>query len=347
MKKELITNNDPKSPVSEIFRSLRTNMQYMKKDSKKQTIVITSTSQGEGKTWVTVNLACAFAQVGKKVLLIDADMRIPRVHTIFEVEQYPGLSNYLSGVTQSGKNEDYNIGDVTKYTDVKNLYFIPAGNVPPNPSELLASSKLQQLIADAKEEYDVILFDCSPCLVVTDATIISRLVDSTIIVVAKDKTKIDDLKEAQKRIEAVGGHIAGVVLNKAKVGSKKYESKYYYAKDEGSYNRSSNSISVKRKNSRKIEEEKISESINKKNKSKLDKNMEKMSNKIVDGILADEKVLSDEEDYSKKEKTNSKAKENNESTENSAENENIDDLSVFDEIKKAINKFNDDGTSDK
>ena len=96
MNKELVINNDPKSPVSEAFRTLRTNMQYLKNSNSKQTIVTTSTVQGEGKTWITVNLAVAFAQLGKKTLLIDSDMRVPRVHRIFEMDQYPGLSNYLS-----------------------------------------------------------------------------------------------------------------------------------------------------------------------------------------------------------------------------------------------------------
>ena len=231
MKKELITNNNPKSPVSETFRSLRTNMQYMKNSTGKQTMVVTSTVQGEGKTWITTNLAVSFAQIGKKVLLVDADMRIPRDHVVYETEQYPGLSNFLSNVTQSGRFKEYNIGDVAKETEVKNLSFIPAGNIPPNPSELLGSPRLKELIEQAKDLFDVVIFDSSPSLLVTDSTIISRLVDSTIIVVSKGLTKMDDLKETKKRIEGVGGHIAGVVINRTKHSSKKYESKYYYSKD--------------------------------------------------------------------------------------------------------------------
>ena len=231
MNKELIINNDPKSPISEVFRSLRTNMQYLNNDSGKQTIVTTSTVQGEGKTWITCNLAVAFAQLGKKTLLIDSDMRVPRVHRIFEMDQYPGLSNYLSKISQTGRNEEYSIDSVIKYTEIKNLALILAGSIPPNPSELLSSNRLEQLIEDAKEKFDVIIFDGTPCLLVTDAIIISRLVDSTLVVTSNRKTKLDDLKEVKKRVENAGGHIVGVVLNRVKESSKKYESKYYYSYD--------------------------------------------------------------------------------------------------------------------
>ena len=237
MNKESIINNDPKSPVSEAFRALRTNMQYLKNSSSKQTIVTTSTVQGEGKTWITVNLAVAFAQLGKKTLLIDSDMRVPRVHRIFEMDQYPGLSNYLSKISQTGRNEDYTFESVLKRSEIKNLTLILAGSIPPNPSELLSSGRLQELIDEAKEKFDVIIFDGTPALLVTDAIIISRSVDSTIIVTSKRKTKLDDLKEVKKRIENAGGHIAGVILNRVKESSKKYESKYYYSSDKRSRNR--------------------------------------------------------------------------------------------------------------
>lgn len=228
MKKELITRLDPKSPVSEVFRALRTNIQYMGKVGNGQSILMTSTMQGEGKSWVVANLAITFAQAGKNVILVDADMRRPRQNNIFGVDMYPGLSNYLSGITSRGVEEDISIKDCVQPTEIDNLYIIPAGNIPPNPSELLATPKVKQLIKELKNIFDIIIFDGAPCLVVTDSTVLSRSVDYTLLTAAQKTTKTDDLKEAKKRIEAVGGNVVGVVLNRVKMSAKKYENKYYY-----------------------------------------------------------------------------------------------------------------------
>ncbi len=228
MKKELITRLDPKSPVSEVFRALRTNIQYMGKVGNGQSILMTSTMQGEGKSWVVANLAITFAQAGKNVILVDADMRRPRQNNVFNVDMYPGLSNYLSGITSRGVEEDISIKDCVQPTEIDNLYIIPAGNIPPNPSELLATPKVKQLIKELKNIFDIIIFDGAPCLVVTDSTVLSRSVDYTLLTAAQKLTKADDLKEAKKRIEAVGGNVVGVVLNRVKMSAKKYENKYYY-----------------------------------------------------------------------------------------------------------------------
>lgn len=228
MKKELITKLDPKSPVSEVFRALRTNIQYMGKVGNGQSILMTSTMQGEGKSWVVANLAITFAQAGKNVVLVDADMRRPRQNTIFGVDMYPGLSNYLSGITSRGAEEDISIKECVQPTEIDNLYIIPAGNIPPNPSELLATPKVKQLISELKNIFDIIIFDGAPCLVVTDSTVLSRSVDYTLLTAAQKLTKTDDLKEAKKRIETVGGNVVGVVLNRVKMSAKKYENKYYY-----------------------------------------------------------------------------------------------------------------------
>lgn len=233
MKKELITKLDPKSPVSEVFRALRTNIQYMGKVGNGQSILMTSTMQGEGKSWVVANLAITFAQAGKNVIIVDADMRRPRQNTIFGVDMYPGLSNYLSGITSRGVEEDISIKDCVQPTEIDNLYIIPAGNIPPNPSELLATHKVKDLIKELKEIFDIIIFDGAPCLVVTDSTVLSRAVDYTLLTAAQKTTKVDDLKEAKKRIEAVGGNVVGVVLNRVKMSAKKYENKYYYYQSDG------------------------------------------------------------------------------------------------------------------
>ncbi len=229
MRKELIAQRDPKSPVSETFRTLRTNIQFMNTNNKLKTLLITSTLPGEGKSWVASNLAITFAQAGKKVVLIDADMRKGRQYAIFEVSPRPGLSNYLSGIdSNSEENSIDEIIDYIQETEVKNLYVISAGNIPPNPSELLITPKMVNLLDKLKQVSDIVIIDGTPCELVTDSVILSRLVDSTVIVTAHKQTKKDTLQKIVTNIQNVGGKIAGIVLNKIPVSAKKYEQSYYY-----------------------------------------------------------------------------------------------------------------------
>jgi len=227
MKKEIITFKDPKSPISEVFRTLRTNIQFMN-TKKLKSLLVTSTAPSEGKSWTTANLAVTFAQAGKKVILIDADMRKGRQFSIFGVSPVPGLSNYLSGISPNGEDGKADILSYIKETEVENLYLIPAGNIPPNPSELLVSEKMIEAINTLEQVCDLIIFDGTPSLFVTDSVIISRYVDSTIIVAAYKETKIDDLKRIEEDISNVGGKIAGIVVNKMPMSQKRYESSYYY-----------------------------------------------------------------------------------------------------------------------
>lgn len=227
IKKELISQRYPNSPVSEIFRTLRTNIQFMNASKKLKTILITSTFPGEGKSWVCSNLAVIFAQTGKKVILIDADMRKGRIYTIFGISPIPGLSNYL---TQINTNENEKI-DITKYiqkTEVENLSVITSGNIPPNPSELLVSAKMEKLLTDLEAEFDIIIIDGTPTELVTDSVILSRVVDTTIIVTAYKETKKDCLERTIKSIQNVGGKTAGIVINKASSATKKQNERYYY-----------------------------------------------------------------------------------------------------------------------
>ena len=229
MRKELIAQRDPKSPVSETFRTLRTNIQFMNTNNQLKTLLITSTLPGEGKSWVASNLAITFAQAGKKVVLIDADMRKGKQYTIFEVSPRPGLSNYLSGI--DSKSEENSIDEIIDYiqeTEVKNLYVIAAGNIPPNPSELLITPKMVNLLDKLKQVSDIVIIDGTPCELVTDSVILSRLVDSTVIVTAHKQTKKDTLQKIVTNIQNVGGKIAGIVLNKIPVSAKRYEQSYYY-----------------------------------------------------------------------------------------------------------------------
>ena len=232
MRKELIAHKNPKSPISEVFRTLRTNIQFMNTNKKLKTLLVSSTFPGEGKSWVASNLAVTFAQAGKRVVLVDADMRKGRQYTIFGISPRPGLSNYLSQVEIDEDEEiSENIEDYIQETEVENLYVISAGNVPPNPSELLVSPQMVKLLDELREMCDIVIIDGTPCELVTDSVILSRLVDSTIIVTAHKSTKKDALDRVIKNIQNVDGKIAGVVINKVPISSRRYGQTYYYYGD--------------------------------------------------------------------------------------------------------------------
>ena len=237
-KKELIAQKDPKSPVSEVFRTLRTNIQFMSTNKKLRTLLVTSTFPSEGKSWVASNLAVTFAQAGNKVILIDADMRKGRQYTIFGASPRPGLSNYLSGIDEKNGKEP-EIVEYLQKTDVDNLLLMAAGNIPPNPSELLVSPQMNKLLEDLKEACDIIVIDGTPCELVTDSIILSRIVDSKVVVTAHKETKKDNLSKIIRNIQNVGGHLAGVVINKMPISIKKYNENYYYASTSGDTMKSS------------------------------------------------------------------------------------------------------------
>ena len=151
---------------------------------------------------------------------------------MFNVPPKPGLSNYLSGIDVNGKDRN-NILDYIRETEIDNLFFIPSGNVPPNPAELLVSDRASEMIKQLKKMSDIVIFDGTPSLLVTDAIILSRFVDSTIIVTSCNETKIENLDKVKRGIENVGGKIAGVVLNKVPMTAKKYEDAYYYGSKAG------------------------------------------------------------------------------------------------------------------
>jgi len=226
MKNELITFVSPKTQISEVFRTLRTNIQFMNVDGKLKSLLVTSTVPGEGKSWISSNLAIAFAQAGKRVLLVDADMRKGRQHEIFDLKNTKGLSNYLIMTTKESSLDS--IGEYIQNTIVDNLYVMTAGIIPPNPSELLTSQKMADLIKYLEKVFDFIIFDGTPSTIVTDAIILSKFVNSTIIVAGHKITKTDDLKQVKKNIINVGGKIAGVVLNKMPTVKRKSKKGYYY-----------------------------------------------------------------------------------------------------------------------
>ena len=227
-KNEIVERNNAKSYITECINTIRTNILYMNSTKKAKTILITSCTPREGKSWVSANIAAAFADTNRKVLLIDADMRKGRANKIFGVDNKEGLSSYLHYITGDIK-QDIELGrKYIKETQIPNLHILSNGTIPPNPSELLASSGMKELVALLKNIYDIIIIDAPPCKLVSDSIVLSTIVDSTVLVVNAEKTKISDLKEVKKSINIVGGKIIGAILNKIKVSGKTYSKSYYY-----------------------------------------------------------------------------------------------------------------------
>ncbi|NLM75914.1 MAG: CpsD/CapB family tyrosine-protein kinase [Clostridiaceae bacterium] len=225
VKESLIFFRDPKSPVSEAYRTLRTNIQFSGVDKALKIITITSSDVGEGKTTTICNLAITMALSGKKVILIDADLRKPRVHSKFMISNETGLTNILA--------QKKPLESVIKTASVKDLDIITSGPIPPNPSELLQSESMGNFLEDLKKKYDYILLDTPPVGMVTDAAILAAKSDGIILVVTSGKTHIDEAKRAKQLLLNVDAKILGVVLNKVNRYEKGYYQKYYrYYEDE-------------------------------------------------------------------------------------------------------------------
>lgn len=279
MKNELITFVSPKTQISEVFRTLRTNIQFMNVDGKLKSLLVTSTVPGEGKSWVSANLAITFAQAGKRVLIVDADMRKGRQHELFELKNTKGLSNYLIMTTKESSLDS--IGEYIQNTLVDNLYVMTAGMVPPNPSELLTSQKMVDLIKYLEKIFDIVIFDGTPSTIVTDAIILSKFVNTTLIVAGHKITKTDDLSQVKRNITNVGGKIAGVVLNKMPTVRRKSKNGYYYERaiitTKKSNNKLINKLTKKSAPAKKIEDNEIKEvkkklnSVERENDTKKDK----------------------------------------------------------------------------
>lgn len=214
--KNLITKNDPKAPASEAFREIRTNLHYMSVDKELKSIVITSPTLGDGKTVTAVNVAVAFAKSGKKVLVIDADLRKPKVHHYFGIANEKGLTNIIKGDI-----DDKEINSMT-LRGIQNLFVIPSGPIPPNPAEILSSNKMQQLLEKLKDDYDTIIIDTPPVGQVTDAAILAGTTDGAILVFACSQTRIDMAKRAKKALASVNSNIIGTVLTKVDTGRGNY-----------------------------------------------------------------------------------------------------------------------------
>ncbi|HAT4252907.1 TPA: CpsD/CapB family tyrosine-protein kinase [Clostridium perfringens] len=212
--------NNSKTIVAESYRTLRTNIQYSSFDKPIKSIVITSSEPGEGKSTTSSNLALSFAQEGKKVILIDCDLRKPVLHKEFQISNSRGLSEFLIGNVEFSK---------VVYKHESGLHVLPSGLVPPNPAEMLASMAMEHLLTQLEEKYDYIILDTPPVNAVTDSKILSTKVDGTILVVKYGYTKKDAVMEAVKGLRAVNSNIIGTVFN----GEENKRGKYYhyYKKD--------------------------------------------------------------------------------------------------------------------
>ncbi|MFH7818880.1 CpsD/CapB family tyrosine-protein kinase [Neobacillus thermocopriae] len=216
-KRSLVTMFNPKSPVSEQFRTIRTNIQFSFIDKELRTLMITSSGPGEGKSTIAANMAVVFAQQGRRVLLVDADMRKPTVHYTFNQLNTYGLTSVLA--------RQMTLEKAVKETDEKDLFLLTSGPIPPNPAELLSSMAMERFFREAQEQFDMIVFDTPPLMAVTDAQILANKCDGTILVVSSGKTDKDQLVKAKDLLDSVQSKLLGTVLNNKEIKNTQY---YYY-----------------------------------------------------------------------------------------------------------------------
>ena len=221
MLEELNMLSNPKSRVAEAVKTIRTNLEFSLVNGGEKKIMLTSTEPGEGKSFIAASLAQSYALSGKKVLIIDCDLRRGQ-YEIFGVSNGKGLSNILISDLSGVKIE-------TIKTKLKGVYLLPSGTVPPNPSELLESKRMGKLIDMLENNYDIIIFDCPPVVGLSDALVVTKYVSTTVIVTAYKQTSEDMLKKTVKALEGVNAHIAGVILNKVPATKNGYYNKYYDA----------------------------------------------------------------------------------------------------------------------
>jgi capsular exopolysaccharide synthesis family protein len=221
-RRRLITYEDPKSPISESYRSLRTNVAYASVDSKIKSLLISSSQPGEGKSTTTANLAIAFAQLRRKTLLIDADLRKPVQHNVFGHSRGPGLSEYLVGGVED-------IDSIIHETKVENLFILTAGGLPPNPSELLGSERMSHLVDELESKWEMVLLDSPPIVAVTDASMISGEIDAIALVVKAGSTERSAVDRALDMMRNVKAPLIGAILNGASQESLGGKYAYYYS----------------------------------------------------------------------------------------------------------------------
>lgn len=216
----LIAHNDLKNPATEAYRVIRTSIQFAQAGKELKTLAVTSCTPNEGKSMTIANLAVVLTQAGKSVLLLDCDMRNPTVHKNFNLSNKVGLSSCISMGTA--------LSDAVQKTSIEGLYALTGGVIPPNPSELLGSEQMKNVLQRAKEQYDYVLIDTPPVMPVTDALIVSRFVDGMILVIASAEVKVEMARDVKKQLQHAGANILGVVLNKVRSEHHGYGYGYYY-----------------------------------------------------------------------------------------------------------------------
>ncbi|MGM9986935.1 MAG: CpsD/CapB family tyrosine-protein kinase [Bacillaceae bacterium] len=214
----LITHTQPKSIISEQYRNIRTSIQYSIVDRKLETLLVTSAEQSEGKTTISSNLAIVFAQQGKKVLFVDGDLRRPSLHYVFRVDNLYGLTTVLT--------KQKILRDCVQDSTIHNLSILASGPIPPNPSELLASKAMDELLNEALQSYDLVIFDTPPLLAVTDAKVLANKVDGVILVVKSEQTQVENAIKVKNMLTGAKGKLLGVVLNNR---NQKDSQNYYYS----------------------------------------------------------------------------------------------------------------------
>jgi capsular exopolysaccharide synthesis family protein len=224
---ELVVHEQPMSGIAEAARTIRTNLLFMAPDKPYKTLLVTSAGPAEGKTTVASCIAIAMAQAGQRVVLVDCDLRRPRVHRVFRKSSELGVTTAVI---------DHNVDAVVLETEVPNLFVIPAGPTPPNPSELLHSESFKKFLAAVVERFDRVIIDSPPVVPVTDAAILSTLVDATVLVVRAFKTSQELARHALRALNDIGARKAGAVLNAVNLSRHEYKySHYYYYRKDGYY----------------------------------------------------------------------------------------------------------------
>jgi capsular exopolysaccharide synthesis family protein len=225
---KLITHEQAKSPVAEAYRTFRTNLQFSKADGSLKTLMYTSAGPGEGKSTTAANSAVVLAQTGKRVIIIDCDLRKPVQHKIFGLPNR-GVTNVLI--------ENLPATDLLQNTEIRNLRILTSGPIPPNPSELLGSAKMERILNELKDEVDYLIIDAPPVVAVTDACVLASKTDGVILVVTAGMVRPEMAQHAKDLLVKANATILGVVLNRVEIEKEHAYYYYYYGDDGGKHKR--------------------------------------------------------------------------------------------------------------